>query len=352
MPAAVLVDLLAPARQTLLFVFAGLAIVPLAGLMGRATDELAGRLGEGLGGLLNATFGNAAELIISLVALSAGHQELVKASLTGSIIGNLLAVFGLSALLGGLGRRRQAFNRTAASLGATLLALSVVGLIVPAVFHALSRTGASLERELSLEISVVLIVTYLLSLVFTLKTHRDLYADRPGKESGEESGGGKGWSLRAGLGALLVSAAMIGWLSEMLIGAVEGAARALGLSELFIGVVLLALIGNAAEHSTAVLSAIRGKMDLAMNIAVGSSMQIALFVAPLLVLVSHVWGAEPMDLRFTTLEVVAVGVSVGAITLIANDGETHWMEGVLLLAVYLILALAFYLFPAGAALGL
>jgi len=328
------------------FIASSLAIIPLAGLMGRATEQLAERLGEGVGGLLNATFGNAAELIIAIMALRAGFHDLVKASITGSIIGNILLVFGLGAVWGGLKHASQTFNRTAASLGATLLVLSAIGLVVPAIFHHLAGAGAVvLERELSFEIALVLMATYLLSLVFTLRTHRHLYVGDAGPHGLHEIDAELG-STKQALLLLLASTAGVAVMSELLVGAVEEAAEAFGMSEVFVGVILVALIGNAAEHSTAVLMAGKNKMDAAINIAVGSSIQIALFVAPLLVFLSYVMGPQPMDLIFTTLEVVAVAIAVAIMALISQDGESHWMEGVQLLAVYVILGIAFYFLPA------
>jgi len=389
-PAALVLRHLTDAPPTAVFTVSALAIVPLAGMMGRATERLAQGVGPGIGGLLNATFGNAAELIVGIVALRAGLADLVKASITGSIIGNVLLVFGLAALLGGLRYPAQRFNRTAASLGSTLLVLSAIGLVIPAIFHSVGGGGPAREQQLSLWIAIVLICTYGLSLVFALRTHPYLYL-------GSAAAAGRGWNRVAGDGGsgeqgpgtggggrhgppagartvedpdrladadpdlaaklgrsgvasallrLVVAAALVGVMSEILVGTVEEAARALGMSEVFIGVILIALIGNAAEHSTAVLMAIKGKMELAVHIAIGSSMQIALFVAPLLLLLSYVIGPGPIDLRFTTMEVVAVALSVGIMALIAGDGETHWMEGALLLAVYLILGVAFFALPA------
>jgi Ca2+:H+ antiporter len=313
--------------------------------MGRATEQLAETLGEGIGGLLNATFGNAAELIIAIVALRAGLHDLVKASITGSIIGNILLVFGLSAFYGGLKHPFQKFNATAASLGATLLVLSAIGLVVPALFHMVGGSAsARTEGALSFEISIVLIVTYLLSLVFTLKTHRHLYVGNAGPHALEQAGvktGGTGGALAL----LLAATAGVALMSEMLVGAVENAAETLNMNEVFVGVILVAIIGNAAEHSTAILMAGKNKMDAAINIAVGSSIQIALFVAPALVFLSYVIGPQPMDLIFTTFEVVAVAIAVGIMAFISQDGETHWMEGVQLLAVYVILGMAFYFLP-------
>jgi Ca2+:H+ antiporter len=337
-PVAALLEFLAPERQTAIFVATTVAIVPLAAYIGRATDDLANRLGGGIGGLLNATFGNAAELIIGALALRRGLTDLVKASLTGSIIGNVLLVFGLCAIVGGVKRSVLKFNRTAAGMAATMLVLSAIGLTVPAVFHQLSRGRPDApELTLDTEIAVVLFLTYCASLLFMLKTHRGLYDGR--KEDGPPAGGGSAWPSVA----LLISAtAGVAWMSELLVGSVAEAAPSLGMSNLFVGVVVVAIIGNAAEHFSAVLMAARNQMDAAIGIAVGSSTQIALFVAPVLVFLSYAIAPRPMDLRFTVFEVVAVGLAVITISLIAQDGETHWMEGVQLLAVYIILVLGFY----------
>jgi len=338
-PAAALLDFLAQERSTAIFVATTVAIVPLAAYIGRATDQLAERLGGGIGGLLNATFGNAAELIIGALALRRGLTDLVKASLTGSIIGNILLVFGLCAIVGGIKRPVLKFNRTAAGLAATMLLLSAIGLTVPAVFHQLSRRGPDTpELTLDTEIAVVLFLTYCASLVFTLKTHRGLYGltgnDRP------PSG-----SARPAVAMLIGATAGVAWMSELLVGTLSGAAQSLGMSNLFVGVVVVAIIGNAAEHYSAIVMAARNQMDAAISIAVGSSIQIALFVAPVLVFLSYVIAPQPMDLLFTVFEVVAVGLAVLTIALISHDGETHWMEGVQLLAVYAILVLGFYFLP-------
>ncbi len=337
-PLAVVLEVWTTAGPIPVFATSALAIVPLAGLMGRATDRLARRLGEGIGGLLNATFGNAAELIIAGLALREGLYDLVKASITGSIIGNILLVFGASALAGGLRRPVQRFNRTAASLGSTLLVLSAIGLVVPAIFHLVA--GGAAEQELSLEIAVVLMLTYVVSLRFTLGTHRHLYAGETAPEGGAEGG-----SLWSPLLLLLLATGGVALMAELLVGATAATARALGWNDVFVGVVLLAVIGNAAEHSTAVLMALQDRMDAAVNIAIGSSIQVALFVAPLLVFLSYAVGPRPMDLRFTTMEVVAVAIAVAVISSIAHDGESNYMEGVQLLAVYVILGMAFFALP-------
>jgi Ca2+:H+ antiporter len=332
------------------FSFSGLAIIPLAGLMGKATERLAARLGAGVGGLLNATFGNAAELIIALVALRAGLHDVVKASLTGSIIGNVLLVLGLSMVAGGLKREKQAFDRSAAQASAALLMLAAIALVVPAAFHFAAEGAVAtqkitaerelaLERGLSLEISVVLFVAYLLSLLFTLRTHAHLYTGAAEEHAHEKVDVGRA------LATLLVATAFVAWMSELLVGAVEETSHALGLTEVFVGVIVVAVIGNAAEHSTAVLVAMKNHMDLALNIAIGSSIQIALFVAPVLVFASYVVGAGPMDLRFTPFEVLSVLAAVGVVNVVSQDGESNWLEGALLLAVYLVLGIAFFFLP-------
>lgn len=339
---AVATGYLAPDRHIAVFVTSVLAILPLAAYIGRATEALAERLGGGIGGLLNATFGNAAELIIGTLALRKGLPDLVKASLTGSIIGNVLLVFGAAAFAGGMRHQVQRFNRTAAGHGTTMLLLSAVGLIVPAVFHYLSRGQGAPELKLDTEIAVVLLATYCASLVFTLRTHRTLYGV-PTPADGDPpppAGDTRRWVL-----LLLAATAAVAIVSELLVGAVEETAHAFGLSELFVGVVVVALVGNAAEHFSAVVLAMRDQMDAAIGIAVGSSTQIALFVAPTLLLLSYVVGPRPMDLLFTIFELVAIAISVLSIAFIAHDGETHWMEGVQLLAIYLILALGFYFLP-------
>ncbi|HEY3217341.1 MAG TPA: calcium/proton exchanger [Candidatus Eisenbacteria bacterium] len=335
------------------FACAALAIVPLAGLMGQATERLAARLGAGIGGLLNATFGNAAELIIALVALRRGLFDVVKASLTGSIIGNVLLVLGLSIVAGGLRRERQIFDRSAAAAGSTLLALAAIGLVVPAMFHFVAEDAvhraaltpareALLEHGLSVLIAIVLIVAYLLSLVFSLRTHRHLYAGQGAATAREAPRAGH--PTRAML-TLLAATILVAWMSELLVGAVEDASVVLGFTEVFVGVIVVAVIGNAAEHSTAVLMAIKNQMDLALNIAIGSSLQIALFVAPVLVFASYLVPDGPMDLRFSLFEVLAVMIAVAVVNLVAQDGESNWLEGALLLAVYLVLATAFYFLP-------
>lgn len=339
---------LAHLDPTWVFAASCLAIIPLAGIMGEATEHLAERAGPGIGGLLNATFGNAAELIIALIALKNGLHDVVKASLTGSIIGNVLLVLGASIVAGGIKRERQRFERTSAGLGASLMALSAIGLIIPAVFDFIvGQTGRPRERELSFDIAIVLAVIYSLNLFFTLRTHKHLFniTTTNDEKTPEESKHSHAvWSVGRSVITLLTATAFIGGISELLVGSVEHTAKALGMTEVFIGVIVVAIIGNAAEHSSAIMMAVKNKMDLAVNIAVGSSIQISLFVAPVLVFFSYLFG-NPMDLLFTPFEVVSVVVSVWMLNLIAQDGETHWMEGMLCIGLYAIIGIAFFYLP-------
>jgi Ca2+:H+ antiporter len=333
-------------NDIVLFFVAGLAIIPLAGLMGEATDQLAQRTGEGIGGLLNATFGNAAELIIGLIALSKGMTNVVKASITGSIIGNILLVFGMSCLFGGWKFHVQKFNRTAARSSATLLLLAAVALVIPSVFHfEATRVGgwtAAREQQLSLAIAIVLILTYCASLVFSLGTHKKLYRGKIDENAVEDE---ESWPLSKSLWVLIVATIFVAIMSEFLVGTIEAARAGLGLTEVFVGVVVVAIVGNAAEHSTAIMMALRNKMDLSFGIAVGSSLQIALFVAPVLVFASYAFGA-PMNFEFSIAEIVAVVMAVGVAGQISGDGQSNWLEGLQLLSVYIILAILFFFMPA------
>ena len=267
----------------------------------------------------------------------------MKASITGSIIGNILLVLGVSMFAGGMKFERQKFNQTAAGMGASLLLLAAVGLIIPALFHfTAADRGVVIERELSLTISFILFAIYIASLLFTLKTHRHLFA---GEAHDASDLGEQPWTRRASIIVLSVVTCLVALMSEMLVGALEPAAHRLGFTQVFVGVILVALVGNAAEHSTAVMVALKNKMDLAVGIAVGSSLQIALLVAPLLVFASYFFGT-PLDLIFTPFEVAAVTISVLIVGFVAMDGESHWMEGVMLVGVYLMLAIAFFFLPA------
>ena len=337
-----------------------LGVIPTAALMGRATEELAARAGPGIGGLLNVTFGNAPELIIALFALGAGLHEVVKASLLGSILGNSLLVLGAASFVGGLGRDRQYFDRAAASAQTTMLMLAVAALVMPAIFvldegEGLPSPGAeivdydSTVEYLSLAVAVVLILTYIAGLWFSLKTHRDLF--NPGFEEGaggaadeeaaDEEHHEEPWSIRKAMIALAVAGLAVGLMSEILVDSITETAEQISLSQFFIGAVVVAIVGNAAEHWVAVLVAAKDKMDLAVNIAIGSSAQIALFVAPVLVLCSFVLGPHPMPLVFNAFEIGGAILAVLIASQVTNHGESTWYMGLQLLAVYAVLAFAF-----------
>lgn len=327
-----------------MFVISALAIIPMARVLGTATEELAARAGSGIGGLLNATFGNAVELIIAFFALQRGLTEVVKASLTGSIIGNILFVLGLSLFLGGVGREKQEFNRTASSASSSQMAVAVIGLLAPAAFY---YTSPGLQRDdfiieqLSLIVAGVLILSYVAQLIFSLRTHSDLYT-----ENEAEAIHSSNWLVRKSVAVLLGATVLVGFLSEFLVGSLEALRAELGWTELFVGVIVVAIVGNAAEHLTAVTVAMKNKMNLALGIAMGSSLQIALFVAPVLVFIGFfLGGRSQMNLLFNSFELVAITVSVVIVHLITSDGESNWFEGVQLLAVYVILAVAFFLHP-------
>jgi len=343
--------------QSWQFIASCLAIVPLAGWLGRATEHLANHVGQGAGALLNATFGNATELIIALLALHQGLFVVVKASITGSIIGNILLVMGLAFAAGGMKYEEQSFNRTAIRSSNTTLTLAAIALFTPTIFHLGSMQNhgwnPAIAQELSLCIAVVLFLTYIATLVFSLKTHRKLFAGEdcePGSELDceEEEEGHPKWSVAKSAAVLLASTLAVALMSEFLVGSVESAKDSLGLTETFVGIIVLAIIGNAAEHSTAVMMALRNKMDLSLGIAIGSSAQVALFVGPVLVFASYAFG-KPMNLEFTLPEIAAMIVSILIMGQISGDGKSNWLEGVQLLAVYAVLGILFYFLPEAAA---
>jgi Ca2+:H+ antiporter len=339
-PITIGLEALSPERYLLIFAASCLAILPLAGWMGRATEQLAERLGEGVGGLLNATFGNAAELIIALAALRAGLYDVVKASIAGSIIGNILLVLGAAMLCGGLRRPEQHFNPAGARSQATMLTLAAIALILPAAFQAAAHTTAAGLGRLSVAIAVVLLFAYLLNLVFALVTHAALFKGSHVAEEQEQHP-----SVARAVAVLAAATAAIAWMSEIMVGAIEPTAHELGLSNVFVGVFVVAIMGNAAEHATAVRAAINDRMDLSLSIAIGSSVQVALFVAPLLVLVSLFVGPAPMDLAFPAGLVLAVLLAVLITGQVAGDGRSDWLKGAQLLTVYLVLALTYYFLP-------
>lgn len=337
----------AGAGSTLVFITSALGVVPTASLMGRATEELAARSGPGIGGLLNVTFGNAPELIIAAFALAAGLQEVVKASIVGSIIGNVLLVLGASMFVGGIKRDHQNFNQTAANVQATMLLLAVVALAMPAVYELVVGQGLPSPTSqlvnfdpnvetLSLVASGILLVAYGAGLIFSLKTHRDLFNPEHSDAVDEA------WSVRRSVIALAIAGALVALMSEILVGSIEETAMKLGLSEFFIGAIVVAIVGNAAEHWVAVLAAKKDQMDLSVNISIGSSAQVALFVAPVLVLASYVIGPGPMPLVLNGFELAAVILAALIAGQVTQDGRSTWFEGLQLLSVYAIVAVAFF----------
>lgn len=334
---------------TLVFITAGLAIVPLAAFMGTATEEIAVVVGPNLGGLLNATFGNATELILALIALKEGLVNIVKATITGSIISNLLLVMGLSMLLGGLRYKEQFFQPVAARLNASSMNLAVIAILLPtAVQYTSSGIEEKILQQLSLAVAMVLILVYGLTLFFSMKTHAYLYdvgvAEAEGQLTQEDEEHSSGKPIWLWIVLLLVVTVGVAIESELLVDSLEEATAQLGLTSLFTGVILLPIIGNAAEHATAVTVAMKNKMDLSVSVAVGSSLQIALFVAPVLVIVGWFMG-QPMDLDFNPFELVAVAVAVLTANSISSDGKSNWLEGTLLIATYAVLGLAFFFHP-------
>jgi Ca2+:H+ antiporter len=351
-PAAVVLDLL-DVSAVVVFFTSAVALIPPAAMMGRATEELAERSGNVIGGLLNVTFGNAPELIIALFALGKGLHEVVKASLVGSILGNVLLVMGAAMLVGGLSGHRtrgvQKFGQTAASVQSTMLLLAVAALIMPGVFalvegnglphpgDAKVHYGSDLEH-LSFAVAIVLVFSYCAGLLFSLRTHAALF--NPHEEESSIEGRGS-WSTRRSVLALAISGALVGVMSEILVGSIEAASHSIGLSEFFIGAIVVAIVGNAAEHWVAVLVAHKNKMSLAVNIAIGSAAQVALFVAPVLVLCSFFLGPFPMPLVFNGLELAGLAVAAIIANQVTQEGESTWYEGLQLLLVYLVIALAF-----------
>lgn len=341
LPVAVLAELL---HWSPLVVFAtsALAVVPLAGLLGEATEVLAAQVGPRVGGLLNATLGNAAELIITLIAIRAGNLELVKASIIGSVIGNILLVLGASILLGGLRHGVQKFDRANAGIDATMLILAVITISVPSIFNAAIEPDSLRVEELSLTTAAVMLAIYALSIVYQtrLKTPENGIGVPPSHAAPH-------WKPSVALAVLGASVVGIAVMSEFLVGSIEPVTRSLGMSEFFVGIIVIPLIGNVAEHLVAVQVAMKNQMDLSLSIANGSSLQIALFVAPVLVFVSLLIG-NPLTLEFNNFELIALTASGVIAALIAVDGRSNWLEGAMLLAVYLILGLAFFFLPAGA----
>jgi Ca2+:H+ antiporter len=343
-PIAVVLELV-HAGEVAIFTTSALAVIPPAALMGRATEELAARSGPGIGGLLNVTFGNFPELIIAFFALLQGLQEVVKASIIGSIIGNILLVLGAAMLVGGWTRKEQSFRPEAVGAQSAMLLLAVAALVMPAVFQlvdggGLPRPGAedtrlgSTVEHLSLAVAAVLMFSYVAGLFFSLRTHRDVFNPDHEQE-------GEPWTMRRSVVALAIAGVIVGVMSEILVGSIADAAKSIGLSEFFIGAIVVAIVGNVAEHWVAVWVAHRNQMDLAVNIAIGSATQIALFVAPLLVLLSFLFGDHPMALVFNGFELAAVILAVLIANRVTIEGRSNWFEGVQLLSVWVIVAIAF-----------
>ncbi len=352
-----------PGEPIVTFILAAMGVVPLAHLMGLATERLSEKTGPTWGGLLNATFGNAAELIIGVIALSKGLNEIVKASLTGSILGNLLLVSGGAMVVGGWNREKQTFSRGAAEANAGMLVVAVAAMLLPAIFDLTYRARdpnfAVHEHALSLGTSVILLVVYALGLLFTLRTHSHLFSRGPA-ESEESPAGFRGlhpddWSPKKCVLVLLLASVGIAIVAELLVGSAEQMAHRMGWNQVFVGVILLAIIGNAAEHSTALLLAKKNDMDTAMTITYQSSLQIALFAVPVLVFIAaimtglHIGEAHFLDLIFSPMEVVAIVLSVAIVYVLNVNGTSNWFEGALLLALYSILGIAFFYIPAGIA---
>lgn len=343
-PIALLAEHVFHASPVLVFIFACLAIIPLADFVGEATEELSVHTGPRIGGLLNATLGNAAELIITIFAIREGLLDLVRASITGSIIGNLLLVLGLSLLFGGIKNGTQVFNRRTAGVNGTLLVLAVVALAIPSLFDIAIQDNKAAELGLSEGVALVMILLYGLYVLYSFTGGAKAAENEVNRESAAEEVHHAKWSIQFAIGVLVVTTLGIVFMSETLVGAVEAVTSTLGLTEFFIGIILIPLIGNVAEHLVAVEVAYKNKMELSLAVSLGSSIQIALFVAPVLVFISLLFG-DPLLLVFNSFELVAlIGAALTA-ALIAQDGESNWLEGAMLLAVYVMLGLAFFYLP-------
>lgn len=326
------------ASSSIMFVFAALSIVPLAGLMGEGTEEISFYSGPKIGGFLNGTFGNATELIISFFALKEGLFEVVKSSVAGAVIGNILLVLGASMLAGGLKYKTQTFNKKVVEVSSSMLLFAVVGLCIPALFtHTVDKSLLNTRYEgLSIIVAVIMFIIYIFSLIFSFYTHKDIYTVNL-----EEEGGTAKWSLKKSILVLIVSTVLIAIESEFLVSGIESVTNSLGLSEFFVGIIIIPIIGNAAEHSTGISMAMKNKMDVALEIAIGSSLQIILFVAPILIFISLLF--TPMSIIFNEFELIALIVAVLIANRVSSDGESNWLEGVQLLAVYFIIAASFFI---------
>jgi Ca2+:H+ antiporter len=347
-PLTVVLEHLGHARAPVLFFMAAVAIIPIAAQIVSATEQISSRTGDAVGGLLNATFGNAPELIIALVALRAGYLEMVRASLVGAILANLLLALGVAFLTGGLRFHDQKFNSTAARAYSTMLFLAAVSLLVPSAFSRVFAPNAVIraEAQLNIGIAILLLLAYGLYILYSLKTHTSAFASAECPDDSHQHE--EQWSVSRAVITLLASSAMAAWMSEILVGAAEETGKALGMSQVFIGIVFVAIVGGAAESGSAIAMARKNKMDLSVGIALGSCIQIALFVAPLLVLASYFIAPQPLELAFGRAEIGSLLMAVLIGALVCGDGQSNWFKGVQLITVYAIVALMFYLMPAAA----
>ena len=344
-PVTVILEHVGKVSPPIIFFSAALAIVPIAALIVHATEQLSTRTGDAVGGLLNATFGNAPELIIATVALRAGLLDMVRASLIGAILANLLLALGLSFFLGGLRYRDQKYNALAARTYSSMMLIAVISLLVPSAFSRILAPESTIRQEqlLNVGIAVVLLLAYGLYLIFSLKTHPGAFASVDSGDGAHHEG--KQWSTARAVGSLIAASVLAAWMSEILVGAAEGTGKSLGMTQTFIGIVFLAIVGGAAESGSAIAMGRKNKMDLSVGIALGSSIQIALFVAPALVLLSYFIAPHPLELSFNRAETgsLFMGVLIG--TLVCGDGQSNWYKGIQLVTVYTIIALMFYFIP-------
>jgi Ca2+:H+ antiporter len=347
-PIALVLEHLRPEAHTWIFFAAAVAIIPIARLIVEATEHIAARTGDAVGGLLNATFGNAPELIIAVVALKAGLFDMVRASLIGAILANLLLALGIAFLLGGLRYHNQEYNAGATRMYSSMMLIAVISLIVPSAFNRFFSPDETIRQEelLNVGMVIVLLLAYALYLVFMLKTHAEFFAGAKSEE--EHHDDGEHWGMPRAVGSLVLASVLAAWMSEILVGAAEGTGKALGMSQTFIGIVFLAIVGGAAESGSAIATARRNKMDLSMGIALGSCIQIALFVAPMLVLLSYVVAPRPLELSFGRAEMGSLFLAVLIGAIVSGDGRANWYKGVQLITVYAIIAFLFYFLPEAA----
>jgi Ca2+:H+ antiporter len=346
-PVAVALEHMEGMPAPLIFFSAALAILPIAGMIVRATEQIASRVGDTIGGLLNATFGNAPELIITLVALKAGLFDMVRASLAGAIMANLLLALGIAFFLGGIRSHEQEYNPVASRSYGTMMLIAVISLSIPSGFRRAlgGDEPMAYEQSLNLGIALTLLLAYLLYLLFMLKTHPDLFKSVGGAE--QHHAESDRWSVGRAVITLVAGSVLAAWMSEILVGAAEGTGKSLGMSDTFIGIIFLAIVGGAAESGSAIATARKNKVDLSIGIALGSCVQIALFVAPILVLASYVIAPRPFLLAFSRVEVISMFLAILIGTIVASDGRSNWFKGVQLITLYLVIAMMFYFLPAG-----